>query len=184
MSLFGRGGKTNTELNLPTEPSPLDFGGDKSELRKKAGAPIPQRPMGPSGNNYGGGFANGSYGSSSRTESYQSVGAGQKHRADTVNDFSDMQTTDGLTDQEIRNLRMQGYNLSNMEREFDIRHKNDFNNIIKIMMIAFAVVLLIVIIVIAGVIAYTSIKSGGMTETGIINGILQFIADVMKIGLS
>jgi hypothetical protein len=51
-------------------------------------------------------------------------------------------------------------------------------------MVVFAVAVLLCFIALIGVVAFTSIKTGTMTETGIMDSILQFIADLMRIGLS
>jgi hypothetical protein len=170
-----------------TEPAPLDFGGDKSEIRNKIQNPTPARPVGPS-SNYGGGGFGGSIGGGYRPggggSTYQPGGGVQKPRVDSPKEFSDMRDADQVQDDEISRLRKDAYRLSNIEKEYDIVHKNDFNKIIKIVMIVFALVVLLCFMILIGVVAYTSIKTGTMTETGIMNGILQFIADVMRIGLS
>ena len=95
-----------------------------------------------------------------------------------------MAVTDDIKDEELRRMRLEAYRLSNIEKEYDIVHKNDFNKIVKIVMVVFAVAVLLCFIALIGVVAFTSIKTGTMTETGIMNSILQFIADLMRIGLS
>lgn len=191
MSLFGKGGGVDPVIppSNHTEPAPLDFGGDQSEIRNKIQNPTPSRPVGPSSNygSNGGGFG-GSLGGGYRPGGgggiYQSGGGVQKPRVDSPKEFQDMRDLDTLTDEETRQLRKEAYRLSNIEKEYDIVHKNDFNKIVKTVMIGFSLAILLAFFVIVGVVAFTSVKAGQMTETGIINGILQFIADLMRIGLS
>ena len=189
MSIFGKGGGVDPVIPPMgnTEPAPLDFGGDRSDVRNKINNPSPARPVGPS-SNYGGGGFGGSIGGGYRPGGgggiYQPGGGVQKPRVDSPKEFSDMAVTDDIKDEELRRMRLEAYRLSNIEKEYDIVHKNDFNKIVKIVMIVFAVAVLLCFIALIGVVAFTSIKTGTMTETGIMNSILQFIADLMRIGLS
>lgn len=176
---FGRGGKDNVEssdtFDKYTEPAPLDMLSDRRDVITHIETSKPPKEYGPSGNRrtYTG-----------PDSSYSSRGQGDRHRADTTRDYSDMEVTDQLSDKELAALRKSGYRLSNRERANDIRHKNDFNKIVKIILICFALIVGFSFVILIGVIALTSVRTGQMTETGIINGILQFIADIMKIGLS
>lgn len=184
--LFGKGGASD-HFAPNTEPMPLDFGGDKSEIHEKIQNPTPDRTVGPSTNYSDAGPSaslGGSFSSSDDAGTYQPGGGLQKPRVDSVKEFSDMGSIDGIKNEELRKLRLESYRLSNIDKEYEIVHKNDFNKIVKIMMISFAVLVLFGFIAILAVIGYTSVKAGAMTETGIINSILQFIADLMRIGLS
>lgn len=189
MSIFGRGGGVDPINPTPnnTEPAPLDFGGDKSDIRNSIKNPPVSRPVGPS-SNYGGGGFGGTLGGGYRPGGgggiYQPGGGVQKPRVESPKEFQDMRELDGVTDEETKNLRKEAYRLSNIEKEYDIVHKNDFNKIVKIVMIVFSLAALVCFLALIGVVMYTSVKSGSVTETGIINSILQFIADVMRIGLS
>lgn len=169
--LFGKGGKEVPDFAKNTEPMPLDLDVDRVELVNSLNRPPTSSRPTPSFNR--GGSSN-MYNSSTR----------ERHNVDTVNDFSDMTTTDEVKDKDITDLRKYGYMLSNKEREDNMRHRNDFNNIVKIVIICFSLIVGFAFMLLVGIIAYTSVKSGSMTETGIIGSILQFIADVMKIGLS
>lgn len=185
MSIFGKGGGVDPIPN--TEPAPLDFGGDKSDVRAQIKNPTPSRPVGPS-SNYGGGGFGGSLGGGYRPGGgggiYQPGGGVQKPRVDSPKEFSDMQNTNDVQDSEILQLRKEAYRLANIDKEYEILHKNDFNRIVKAVMIGFTILVILAFLIIIGVISFTSVKAGTMTETGIINSILQFIADLMRIGLS
>lgn len=189
MSIFGRGGGTDPVIppSNETAPAPLDFGGDKSQIRDRINNPTPSRPVGPA-SNYGGGGFGGSLGGGYRPGGgggiYQPGGGVQKPRVDSPREFQDMRETDAVADDELKHLRKEAYRLSNIEKEYDIVHKNDFNKIVKIAMIVITPVVLLCFVGLIGLVAYTSVKSGSITETGIMNSILQFIADVMRIGLS
>lgn len=189
-SLFGKGGKQNVQAP-DSEPSPLNLKGDKSEVWKKIKNPLPERQVGPSSNDIesrGIGqvdfeltepqrFADGQ-------GSYKSSGSFNKAKVDSVRDYADMQITDGLKDEDIASLRKDGYKLSNLEKEFGIKHSNDFNNIIKVILISFSIIVGIAFAFIIGIIVWTSYKTNTVTETGIISNFLQFIVEIIKIGLS
>lgn len=182
--LFGRGGasasddvspdkKYDSPFSTPTEPAPLEVGKNK-----------PNKPS--SGGGFGGGFGSGGYydsrgnGSSggSRTDGYR------RHREDPEHDFSDIAAVDELTDEELKDLRKDNYKLSNEERFQDIKHKSDFNNIVKIILICFSIIVGFGFMIIIGIIAYTSVMAGHVTETGIAGSILNFIVDLIKISMS
>lgn len=194
-SLFGKGGKQNIQAP-DSEPSPLNLKGDKSEVWKKIKNPLPERQNGPSSNDIevrGIGqvdfeltepqrFADSQ--DSYSQGSYKSSGTFTKAKVDSVRDYADMQTTDGLKDEDIASLRKDGYKLSNLEKEFGIKHSNDFNNIIKVILISFSMIVGIAFAFIVGVIVWTSYKTNTVTEKGIISNFLQFIVEIIKIGLS
>ena len=146
---------------------PLDFGGDKPYNNRSPSS------YNTSSYDYGSTYG----GSNSKPKS-------EKHRVDTVKEFSDMDKTDKVEDKDILRERKRGYWLSNKEREDDIRHKNDFSLIIIYVMIIFSALVGLGFVTIIAVIAFTSITQGKMTETGIVGAILNFIADLMRIGLS
>ena len=174
MGLFGRGGRTamNDFSSNESEPASLDLTGDKARIKEEGIVPIAEEDSSSTFSNRGG-----------MPETYQSSGPSSRPRIDTVHDFSDMQSADGVQDKDISTLRKKGYRLSNLEKEFDIRHKNDFNNIAKVILICFSIFVGFAFLVIIAVITWTSWKAGAMTETGIIGTILQFIAEMVKISL-
>lgn len=166
---FGRGGKE-------TGPAPLDFTGDKSEVNQRINQNRTNQ-----GSSYPGYFP-GSMGSTMNAGT-SSSGIG-KNKVSTPNEFSDMSTTDQLQDENIRNVRMQGYDLANKERTDDIRHKNDFNNIVKISMIIFISLIGIAFMVFFGVFGYLSISSGAIAEHGVLGTMLQTLIEIFKLALS
>lgn len=181
--LFGRGGN-NSDSN--SEPMPLGNDGDKTDIIKTLLNKKISKISTPSNNTDDGvqDFYQPPRNRESMGSSYQSTGSSPRARANTVDEFSDMKITDGLKDSDISELRKDGYKLSNLEKEFDIRHKNDFSNIIKIILVTFSVLVGICFLVIIGIITWTSYKTNSMTETGIIGNFLNFITEIIKIGLS
>lgn len=171
-SLFGRGGKENSYDKL-TEPAPLDFGGNKDEIKDRINSNKPTKPIGPNSNNLG---------ESRNSEFYQRSDSNGK-QASRLSDFSDMEITDDLSDKEIAAIRKRGYRLSNIEKQLEIKHKNDFSNIIKIILIVFSLLTGLGFLFIIAAITYTSYKAGEMTETGIIGSILEFFVSILQIGL-
>lgn len=162
-------------------PPVLNMQGDQSEILKRIENPEPERFVGPSTNYNELAKDFGPVGISSYTPNANGFTA---QRADSVNDFSDILGIDKLLDKELAQLRKDGYRLSNIERELDIKHKHDFNSLVKTILIVFCICAALAFALIIGVISFTSYKSGSMTETGIIGNILQFIVDIVKIGLS
>lgn len=188
--LFGKGGN-RASPPTDTEPASLDMTGDKSEIINKIQNPTPGKQIGPSSNDLEEQINKQLDEANKKPKKimpnatpYQSGGPFSKPKVDSVSDYADMQATDGLKDSDLASLRKDGYKLSNLEKEFQIKHANDFNNIIKKIIIGFALIVGIAFAVIIGVIAWTSYKTNTMTETGIINSFLQFVVDIIKIGLS
>lgn len=190
--LFGKGGNKEVQVT-DTEPSPLDLNGDKSEIKNKIQNPLPGKQIGPSSNDIETQDNDESVFSVSKVraqnnvagpDSYKTTGAFSKDKTDSVKDYADMQITDGLKDEDIASLRKEGYKLSNLEKEFGIRHSNDFNNIIKNILIVFSSVVGVAFAFIIGIIVWTSYKTNTITETGIISNFLQFIVEIVKVGLS
>lgn len=72
------------------------------------------------------------------------------------------------------------YILSELEKKDKISEKRQFNLIIKVVIICFCAILAVGFVALVAVIAYTSIKKGDMTETGVINQILNFVVEIVK----
>lgn len=184
--LFGKGGMKSD--NTGTEPAPLNVENGKVDIKNEIVSPKSSQGVGPYNNNdySNDGMSDDGFSDRQRSfpDSYQSPDTSSIRKSDTVHDFSDMLTVDQLRDKEIADLRKDGYRLANTEREFDIRHKNDLSNIVKIILICFSTFVGLGFIAIISVITWTSYKTNSVTEKGIISSLLNFIAEIIKIGLS